>query len=979
MTRVLSHLGITALTLVAGSALVAQTATTGQINGKVTARDGSPVAGVNVRVESGQMSRTVLTDASGHYQLGLINPGPVKVTFTKAGHISQTMRGQISIAQAFTLNMAGFAKDNAATVEVVATSSNLDASSTTTGSNFQFSALENMPVGRDMNDIAFMTPGVSSSGFGNAAGTALGLQISISGASGAENSFSIDGLKTNDMRYGGQGMAMTNEFIDQIDVQTGGFKPEYSSMGGVFNATTKSGTNEYAGTAWATFSPGTMSPGPKSNPYYAEQKANSVSDIGAWTGGALIKDVLFYSVGLNYQQTDTPASQNSSDLTIGKVSTPNYQFFTKINYFINTDNQLTFSYFGNNQTATSASGATLGTTNGGYGNQQTAGKAINNTNNLNLIYDITLTPTMYLSIKAGQSNILNNQEPGNNSSELVEESFYQAADGSIQPVPANTQWTTGGYGRIARETNKANQFSVDFSWILGDHSLKTGFSDLRSTYDLNESNTGPQSSIWTVTQGADGTAQINQRLYTNNSEAKAEFQSIYLQDTWQVNKNLNLFYGGRAEHQMQKGTTGQTFMDFKFGSYIQPRIGFTWDINADSKSKVSGSYAMYYEAIPQRLAIRTYGNENYQSYGYGNGSGTAAIPWSNLCVTNPAAVVAGMAPGSDLNYSLGWSQDPQADGLKLPRRVELQFGYDQQISDTTTLGVHTHYRKLTNVIEDSEITQPGGNGIPADPYDTTPGGQALLWNPHAGSVSWTDLEGHHVTVANSGYPTAFNEYQAVDFSYTRKTSSNLLSISYTWSRLFGNYEGLISSSNGQMDSNISSAFDYPPYVGTGLLPLDHTHTIKAYGYQRMPLGTGTLILGFNFIAQSGSPTCKQDNGLTNYGAFPNGGTGAYSGSTSIGDPGGYQNNTFLNSALGTFGRTPFTTKLDFTIHYEVEFSKRVRLEPLFEIYNVLNARPALTIYEQTYTQSGVPVPDQYGTPTMYQAPRSFRFGARFRF
>ena len=986
MNRILSRLGLTAFTLVAGTTLVAQTATTGQINGRVTYKDGSAIAGVSVRVESNQTTRSVLTDGNGHYQLGLINPGGVKVTFTKAGHITQTMAAQISIAQSTSLNVAGFAKEGGATVEVVATTSTVDASSTTTGQNFQTDTLQNIPVGRDMADVAFMTPGVTTSGFGNAAGTALGLQISISGASGAENSFSIDGLKTNDMRYGGQGVAMTNEFVDQIDVQTGGFKPEYSSMGGVFNVTTKSGSNDFAGSSWATFSPGTLSPALKRNAFYAEAAPNSVSDVGTWVGGAIVKDKFFYSLGLNYQQTSTPSSQNLSGLSVGSVSTPNYQFFGKFNYFINVDNQLTFSYFGNNQTATSNNGATLGSTSDGQGTQQSGGKVVDNTNNFNLIYDVTLTPTMYLSAKVGQSNILNRATPNSNTAEIIDSSYFQgpiagttfAGGAGYGQATPGTRWVSGGYGTQNHETNKSTQFSLDFNWILGSHALKMGLSDLKSKYTEDEARTGPDNAAWYVRVDSSGFAHIGERVYTNNSTANAEFQALYLQDTWQVNKELNLFYGARSEHQMQKGADGSTFMDFGFGKYIQPRLGFTWDVNGNGTSKVSGSFAKYYEQIPQRMAIRTFGNENYVQYNH-------TVAWNPTIATTPWTSVKGYVPGSypatpSSNFSTGWSHDPQQDNIKLPQRVEFQLGYDQQISSSTILGIHGHYRKLTNPIEDSEITQPGGNGIPSDPNDTISGGQALLWNPHSGSVSWTDNAGKHVNVADSGYPTAFNDYKAVDFSYTRKTSSNLIYLGYTWSRNYGNYEGLISPSNGQTDGNITASYDFPAYVGTGLMPTDHTHAFKAYGYQRLKAGSGTLILGFNFLAQSGSPISKQDNGISSNGEFPNGATGSSSGSTSIGDPGNYGNTSFVNTQEGQFGRTPTTTKLDVTLHYEMMLTNKIKLEPLFEIYNLFNSRPILQVFPQATDVNGNPVvPGKWNSPVMYQSQRSFRFGVRLRF
>ena len=969
MKRTLSHLGITALTLVAGQVLVAQSTTTGAVNGVVTDKAGAPVAGALVTIASGQIVRTAVTGADGRYNAGLLNPGSVQITVAKSGFLTSKQKVGINIDSAVTANFK-LAKEGSAVVEVVATASTIDTSSTTTGSNFTMQDLTDLPKGRDIGDVAFMTPGVTTSGFNASDG--LGLNISISGASGAENSFKIDGLTTNDMRYGGQGVTMTQEFVDQIEVQTGGFKPEFSSMGGVFNVTTKSGGNNFAGSAWVDFAPSALTPAAKQNPFFKEAAPVSTYELGALASGAIVKDKFFYAVGLNWLQVNTPSSANLSGNTIGSISSPDYQFFSKFNYFINTDNQLTFAYFGHSRDAKASTGGTLGTTVDGRGNQATAGDTIAKSSNLSLIYDATLTPTLFLSVKLGQSNLTNETKGSNQGPEIIDYTYYQAAGTGFAggpgagTAPAGTRWVSGGYGDEARETNKATQYSFDLTWILGDHSLKAGYSDMTSQYIENEHRSGPDNAVWYVKESG-GNAQLSKRVYTNFSEANAEFQALYLQDTWQVNKGLNVFYGARAEHQVQKGTDGKAFMDFGFGKYIQPRLGFTWDTNGDATSKLSGSIAKYYEQIPQRMAIRTYGNEFYQQYYYyGSGYTGAAIPWNPSYATAPWVPVAGLSTGHVVNYSTGWSHDPLADGLKLPQRVEVQLGYDKQVSATTTLGVHGRYRKLTNPMEDSEIVVNDGSGTPIDPADNV-GGQAIIWNP-GNSVTWTSpFSGKKVSATNTGYPVAYNEYKAVDFSYTYKTARNMLFIGYTWSRFYGNYEGLISPSNGQADGNITASYDYQPYVGTGLMPTDHEHSIKAYGYQKFPIGHDSLQVGFNFLAMSGSPISKQDAGDSTYGV-------------GNGDPGGYGNATFVGGLAGNYGRTPTVYKLDVNMNYQHAFSKTTKMAPFLEIYNLLNARPALSVIEQATDTIGTPYPaGKWGSPTSYQTQRTIRFGVRVNF
>src|SRR5690348_18185011 len=85
MNRVFSRLGLTAVAIVAGSALYAQSSTTGAVSGVITDNNGAPLAGASVTLTSGQVSRTITTGADGSFRLGLLNPRTWSVRVTKDG------------------------------------------------------------------------------------------------------------------------------------------------------------------------------------------------------------------------------------------------------------------------------------------------------------------------------------------------------------------------------------------------------------------------------------------------------------------------------------------------------------------------------------------------------------------------------------------------------------------------------------------------------------------------------------------------------------------------------------------------------------------------------------------------------------------------------------------------------------------------------------------------------------------------------
>src|SRR5688500_16847988 len=78
---------------------------------------------------------------------------------------------------------------------------------------------------------------------------------SVGASSAPENNYIIDGLSTTDARYGVSGTNLTMNFVEEVQVMTGGYSAEYGrSTGGVFNVITKSGSNDFNGDVFGYFS-----------------------------------------------------------------------------------------------------------------------------------------------------------------------------------------------------------------------------------------------------------------------------------------------------------------------------------------------------------------------------------------------------------------------------------------------------------------------------------------------------------------------------------------------------------------------------------------------------------------------------------------------------------------------------------------------------------------------------------------------------
>lgn len=1038
MNRVFTRLGFTAAVIVAGSGIVAhaQTATTGAVSGAVTDGKGAPIAGATVRLTSAQTTRQAVTGADGSFRLGLLNPGAWTIEVTKSGlqKFTQNLTVLVNQTQPVAIKMASEA---ATVVEVLGTTATVDTTTTQTGLVTSMDNLSAIPKGRDMSTVAMLAPGVVTGGMPGSNDPSIG------GGSAAENSYVVDGLSTTNTARGYQGASLVTDFIDQVEVQTGGFKPEFSALGGVINAITKSGTNAFKGSAWATWDAIGIQAMPKKNDYFKQNPPNSRYDLGAEVSGPIIKDKLFFFMGVDGSKTESNESNNlpnRSGLRNGKQTIDNVQVIGKINWYLTQDQQITFSAnindgkddFPNQYPGT-------------LGNAQLGRNRKDTVQNFVLNYDWNISPSLFLSAKVGTTEYKTTIDPTNTTDVRVTDYQWERnGPGFLNGDPnagSGLAFIRGGTGYyVSEDKTKTTQAKVDLSWFVGNHNMKFGLSQLVSKYTEVAATSGGERV--SINSGATFRGLNRQFLHTN-ATVKAIINAVYAQDTWDVGAGVKLMYGFRFETQDQRDFRDHSFMKFdNFKDYVQPRLGFTWDVNQDGKTKVSANYATYFEQIPQRMAIRVYANQTYLRYNYSA---------SNSSYDNATgAYTYGATPSSIVDYGTPFSYDPIAEGTKLPQRTEYILGVDHTYASGWTAGIHAKYRELKNPMEDMVFTDPYGN-----PYDEGPGivldsagnplfgaGAAVIgnpgafqqWRPNPKSMTnvllsqgiTTNNYGINIldyynpatglfTIQNTGYEKAGNKYASVDFTLDKKTDRDTFSFSYTWSRLEGNYEGVVSSSNGQADGNITASFDYYPYQGWGLLPNDRTHVVKLFASRRFDFFGGDLNVGMNWTYQSGTPNSLWDDGSTTNGYAPgwdtahvvytnpnsmNGNPVAVNTDAAYNDPANYDiDGYWIGSASDTHkfldigyygdavaahgkqgdaGRSPALNNVDLHLDWAYKIGKRYRLIPSVDVFNLFNTRYATNQYQQA-TDQGANPDVRYGAATAWQVGRRYRFGVKFQF
>src|ERR1051325_395160 len=163
--------------------------TTGTIRGRVVDSQGLAVPGVSVTATGPQGTKAAVTDSEGRFNIPFLTPGTYSVRSELQGFKAAEQKNVVvGLGQSVDLPMKMEVGGLAETVQVVGSSPIVDTGSTTTGAVLSTEMIKKVPVGRRVSDTLYMAPGVST---GGSVGSS---NPSISGGSGLENSYVIDGV-----------------------------------------------------------------------------------------------------------------------------------------------------------------------------------------------------------------------------------------------------------------------------------------------------------------------------------------------------------------------------------------------------------------------------------------------------------------------------------------------------------------------------------------------------------------------------------------------------------------------------------------------------------------------------------------------------------------------------------------------------------------------------------------------------------------
>src|SRR5688572_10353259 len=275
----------------------------GTLSGRVTDQQGAAVPGVTVTVTNieSREAKVYVTDSDGMWVALDLNPGRYNVAFELAG-FARVERPDISVmlGRAFDLNAQMRVGQLTETVQVTAEATPLvDTRSTLISHNVTAEEFDRLPKSRSFQSIAITAPSVNQ---GEVEG---GFQVN--GASGAENSFTVDGIVTNSLVNGQSRQNTVFEYLQEVQVKTSGISAEFGgALGGVVSAVTKSGGNVFRGEGHWYFegSPLRANPverlvldpvGDRTAFYVQDEKSPEYqNEFGGSVGGPIVRDRLFF-------------------------------------------------------------------------------------------------------------------------------------------------------------------------------------------------------------------------------------------------------------------------------------------------------------------------------------------------------------------------------------------------------------------------------------------------------------------------------------------------------------------------------------------------------------------------------------------------------------------------------------------------------------------------------------------------------------
>ncbi len=695
--------------------------TNGSISGVVTDETGAVLPGVTVtatNVATG-VSRTTTTTATGSYQIPLLPPGNYRLTGELAGFQAMKLDSVVvNIATDVSRNLkmkAGVSE----TMTVMAAAPVIETTRSEVSSVVNQTAVENLPTnGRNFIDFVLTTPGVVRD-------VRLG-DISFAGQRGTENSLVVDGANDDNTFFGqtigrtGSGRApyqFSQDAVKEFQVNANAYSAEYGRAGGaVINVVTKSGTNDFRGSAFDFYRDKSLN----ANNYINEinNRAKSpyhYNQYGVSAGGPIVRDKHFFFFNYDAQRNNSPnlvvlgggrvssfPSDPASQAAIATLTPLANSYSQNQNqdvYLLKTDHELG----GANHLALRYNRQVFHGIN--YENGSIT-NSVQHTGNSNVFtdtvagtFDSAPTGSFFNEVR-GQW--LKDREPGEANSNAPEAQVFQGST-LILNIGRNTF--------SPRETTiKRNQLADTATFIVQTHTLKGGF-DYSKDNILNyfPGNFFGSYRFNTLADFANGTAASFTQAFpgpgTTGPITHPDLKELglFVQDEWHTMPTLTINAGLRYDReQIAQPNVLNSDPQLQAAGYftnhipsgkgnVGPRLGFAWTPRQDNRTVVRGGYGIFYGRTPSIMYGTAMSN---------NGINVQTITFTGALIPTYPNIYSALPTGVTLPKPTIFVFAPN---FKQPKVEQSSLGVEQQVGNDFAVGVTYQYVKGSDLQRSRDI------------------------------------------------------------------------------------------------------------------------------------------------------------------------------------------------------------------------------------------------------------------------------------
>ncbi|NJN64445.1 MAG: TonB-dependent receptor [Acidobacteria bacterium] len=768
---------IAALVVLLAPAMVfAQATQTGRVVGTVKDASGTPVEGARVSITSPSLQgeRLANTSETGEFIFGLLPVGAYIIQISAPQKRPVDITFNLGLGQTVPLDVV-LEPGSDVTEEVTVFGAATRLETTSNGENFNYDdAVEELPIqNRGLEAVAILAPNIIE---GATAGT-----LQIAGAPSFETNVFLDGSEISDPFFGDSAPIYIEDAIEEVQVLTSGISAKYGRFtGGLVNAISKSGGNEFTATARVELDKESWN----SQTPADESQSDTLNKTWSGTvGGYVLRDRLWFFGALRTASLDNSLTTNVTNGSFTEVDEED-RWQLKLRGAFTPDHVLELGYYDYERTVTPDD--VLTSLPAGERRAVSPGRKAP-WDLYTLSYGGILTPSLFLDVSATQLNVETN---------LGGDPSLRAGDLAASPFTGNLGvFNNSLFDSTDTDVRDNETWSANLTWALGAtswgshtieagvqfvNSIVEGFNEqsptrwvLRAFDDLLATEAGPGGDPVPLL-GEDGDLLFfveSGRAFRFRSVAdelagspKSEIQNLafYAQDSWEIG-DWRVDAGVRWENYESDGL--QPTQNFDFDD-VSPRIGVTWNFAPDWQAQAT--WGRYVARFSQNHFNETQGTQaapRFVDFYVGPSTG-------NISRGEMEAILQG---NDDWVPFLFFG--PLNDAIVLDAGIESAYSDDFNVALKHALGGRGSFsvtytnRRFRNLLDDFV----GGSG---------PDGWIEVPDPDFGVPSIVD----QTVWKNTS--KAEREYTALTLTFDYRPGPVWnIGGNYTYSQLRGNYEG----------------------------------------------------------------------------------------------------------------------------------------------------------------------------------------------